>query len=66
MKTCFLEPIETRSFHGFDSHKKDFFTRLCRLCYGEKMYKKSEKTKNLYWVGALKNSDFLEKIPEFG
>ena len=51
---------------SFDSHKKDFFTRLCRHCYGEKMYKKSEKTKNLYWVGALKNSDFLEKIPEFG
>ena len=41
--------------------KKDFFTRLCRHCYGGKTCKKSEETKKLYWVGALKNSDSLRQ-----
>ena len=66
-KPGLLKPVETRSFHvflkifGFTKKKKDFFTRVCRHCYGEKLCKKSEKTNKLYWVGALKSFDFFRQ-----
>ena len=50
----FLKPSDSQK-------KKDFFTRVCRHCYGEKMWKMSEKTKKLYWVGALKSSNFFRQ-----
>ena len=72
-KPGFLKPVETRSFHvllkifGF-THKKDFFTRVCRHYYGEKICKKSEKTKKFYCLlcwSSKKFWFFLDKRPGF-